>query len=128
MAQLRSAYDDFLAREAKVAAIGMGIPEMAAQFAQTRKIPFTLLVDQRKTTYRALGLARGSLGEVAGPRVWASGAKSILGGHTTGLPKQDPYQLGGAVVVGKGGEIKLIHRAKTSADNLPVAALLDALG
>jgi hypothetical protein len=114
---LRDHYEDFERVGANVLAIGMGIPEMAAHFRDTQDIPFPLLVDHTKQTYRALELGRGSWMDVAGPKVWARGAKSILSGTGQGVPKQDPLQLGGVIVVEAGGRVRYMHRAKTSSDN-----------
>ncbi len=106
-------------------AIGMGIPEMAAHFRDSQQIPFPLLVDHRKQTYRALEIGRGSCMDVAGPKVWARSAKSILSGKGQGVPKQDPLQLGGAIVVDAGGRVRYMHRAKTSSDNPKPEELLE---
>jgi len=105
----------------------MGRPDMAAHFQQTQDIPFTLLVDDTKETYRILEIRRGSAMDVIGPKVWLRGAKNILTGKGQALPQQDPLQLGGTAVVAPGGEIRYLHRAGTSSDNAPIAALLEAL-
>ena len=74
-----------------------------------------------------LGLGRASLMELVGPQVWLRFAKGMLSGHGVAKPQQDPYQLGGAVVIEMGGSVKHVHRAKDVADNLPVDELLGAL-
>jgi hypothetical protein len=124
---LRDHHEDFERVGANLLAIGMGIPEMAAHFRDTQEIPFPLLVDHRKQTYRALEIGRGSWMDVAGPKVWARSAKSILSGKGQGVPKQDPLQLGGAIVVEAGGRVRYMHRAKTSSDNPKPEELLDQL-
>ncbi|MBW3595428.1 MAG: AhpC/TSA family protein, partial [Actinobacteria bacterium] len=63
-----------------------------------------------------------SFSEVMGPRVWGKGLKSIVR-HGQGVPKEDPYQLGGVAVI-KDGVVTFVHRSSTSADNLPVEELL----
>jgi hypothetical protein len=126
--QLRDRYGEFEARGAVVASIGMGSVAQANAFATRYEIPFPLLVDHDKLSYRALQLKRGDTMEVAGPGVWAAGLKTILRGRTQSLNiKQDPLQLGGSVVVAPGGEILFLHRAATSADNAPMEDLLAAL-
>jgi hypothetical protein len=122
---LRDHHEDFERVGANLLAIGMGIPEMAAHFRDSQKIPFPLLVDHRKQTYRALEIGRGSWMDVAGPKVWARSAKSILSGKGQGVPKQDPLQLGGAIVVDAGGRVRYMHRAKTSSDNPKPEELLE---
>jgi hypothetical protein len=123
---LRDYEEDFEARGAEVVAIGMGIPAMAAHFKKEQEIPFRLLVDQEQRTYKALELDRSAVA-ASGPQVWLKGAKSILKGHRVAPPQQDWQQLGGSLVVGKGGEVLLAHRAKNAADNLRVDELLGAL-
>jgi peroxiredoxin len=123
---LRDHAQDFEARRARVVAIGMGIPEMAADFKEKQDIPFMLLVDQDRQTYKALELER-SVMAASGPQVWLKGAKSLLKGHGVARAQQDWQQLGGAMVVDKGGRVLLVHRAENSADNLPVQRLLEAL-
>jgi peroxiredoxin len=123
---LRDRESEIKAAGAEVTVIGMGATKTAHDFKTKNRLPFRLLIDKKKQTYRLLGLDQGSLADVAGPKVWAAGAKSIVK-HGQGVPKEDPLQLGGSMVVAKGGEVLLVHRAKTSSDNLPVDALLEAL-
>jgi peroxiredoxin len=123
---LRDHVDEFTSRGAEIIAIGMGLPAMAADFKDKQDIPFRLLVDPEKATYKALALDR-SPAAAAGPQVWLRGAKSLLKGHGIAPAKQDWQQLGGAMVVAPGGEVLHAHRAKDAADNLPVRKLLEAL-
>lgn len=126
---MRGRYDEFEAKRANVAAIGMGLTAMAADFREKQDIPFPLLVDRHRETHRALELKRGNLLEVAGPKQIARGIKSFLTGNTQGrpAPKQDVLQLGGALVVAPGGPVLYRHQATGAEDNAPVDDLLAAL-
>ena len=124
---MRDRYNEVTDKGADVVAIGMGRPEIAADFRAKQQVPFRLLVDHTKETYRTLELGRASLLQIAGPAVWWRFAKGMVTGHGVAAPKQDPYQLSGAAVVEVGGRVKLVHRARSSADNLPVDKLLSAL-
>lgn len=99
---------------------------MAAHFKREFDIPFTLLVDHDRETYRALGLGRANPWNVYGPPVWIEGIRSILN-HGNKIPKQDPFQLGGAVVAEKGGEILFVYRSKASSDVPPVDRLISTV-
>ena len=123
---MRDRYDEFKERGIDVVAIGMGIPGMAAHFRDEQKIPFPLLVDHNKQTYRALGIKRTGAWNVYGPPVWVKGIRSILA-YGNKIPKQDPFQLGGVVVADKGGEVLFVHRATASSDNAPVDRILAAV-
>ena len=122
---MRDHHEEFTAKGARVVVIGMGATETARRFKEHQQLPFTVLVDKKRESYRTLGLKRGSVMEVMGPRVWAKGLKSVVR-HGQGVPKEDPYQLGGVAVI-KDGKLALVHRSKTSSDNLSIEALLEAL-
>jgi hypothetical protein len=124
---LSERYDEFRDKGAEIVAIGMGRVDMAKHFADTRSIPFPLLVDHDRDSYRALELKIGSLMDVAGPKVWMRGIKGTLSGHPSTLPKQDPKQMGGVMVVAPGGHVLYLHRAEESSDNPPIDEVLEAL-
>lgn len=123
---MRDHYDEFRKRGVELIAFGMGIPEMAAHFRDTENITFPLIVDHTKETYRALEIKRAGGWNVYGPPVWWKGIESLIHGYRNKIPKQDPMQLGGAVVARAGGEVVLVHRAEQSYDFLPVDKLLAA--
>ena len=109
-----------------VAAVGMGWPAMASHFKDDQKIPFTLLVDHEKETYRALDMKHANPWNLYGPPVWIKGIKSIVQ-HGNKFPRQDPMQLGGIVVADKGGEILYTFRANASSEIAPLDDVLAAL-
>jgi peroxiredoxin len=119
--------EEFDAKGAGIVAIGMGNPAMAAHFRDERDVPFPLIVDHEKQTYRALEMKRGNLWDMVGPHNWARYAKGLLAGHGVSPPKQDPAQMGGVVVVDPGGKIRYVHRGEIPADNPMVDEVLEAL-
>ena len=123
---MRDRYEDVQSAGARLAAIGMGDIEEATAFADSHPAPFPLLVDPERVSHRVIELSRGSWADVAGPRVWLEGAGATAR-RGLAVPRQDARQLGGAVVVSRGGELLLTHRSKSSADNLAVDKLLEAL-
>ncbi len=120
-------YSEFTTKGAQVAAIGMGIPDMAADFREKQNVPFPLLVDRTKQTYRALEMKRGNLWEVMGPPNWPRYIKGMLSGHGVDKPKQDPLQMGGVLVVDRGGRVVYEFRSSVAAENPPVEEVLAAL-
>ena len=122
---MRDEHERFIERDARVVVIGMGATETARRFKEDYSLPFTVLVDKKRESYRMLGLKRGSVIEVMGPKVWAKGAASFLK-HGQGLAKEDPLQLGGVAVV-KDGKPVFVHRSETSSDNASIDTLLEAL-
>lgn len=108
--------------------IGMGWPAAAADFKEQFEVPFPVLVDRTKETYRALELGRGTPWQILGPPVWRRTIKSLVSGHgLTPRPKQDPMQLGGVIVADRGGDIRYSYASKTSSDNPPTNEVIAAL-
>jgi hypothetical protein len=124
---LRDRAEDFVAADVDVTAIGMGRPDMAAHFRDSQEVPFRLLVDHDRETYKALGLPRANLMQVAGPTVWVRAAKGLLTGKGVAPAKQDPFQLGGTVVVDVGGSVLFLHRSTDASDNAAIDDVLGAL-
>jgi len=122
---LRDHHEEFTAKNARIVAIGMGATETARRFKEEQQLPFPVLVDKKRESYGVLELERGSFANVMGPRVWGKGLKTIVR-HGQGIPKEDPYQLGG-VAVFKDGVVTFVHRSATAADNLPIDELLQKI-
>jgi hypothetical protein len=126
---LRDRYEDVKARGAEIVAIGQGFPEMAADFKRKRKIPFPLLVDRDRVSYKAMGLPKGSVMDAFAPHMLARGTLSFVKGHPQGLTPEGSSvkQLGGVLVVDRGGKVLLAHQSKDASDNLSVEVLIAAL-
>lgn len=126
---MRDRYDEIKGKGAEVVVIGQGWPAMAADFKANRKLPFTLLVDQERATYKALEMKRASALEIFGPQVIARGALSFVKGHLQGMAPEGTSlrQLGGAVVVDRGGKVLLTQRSDDASDNISVDEILSVL-
>lgn len=105
----------------------MGRVDMAAHFRDEFDIPFTLLVDHDRLTYRALEIKRGTLWDVMGPHMWWDFTRRLLKGQAPKGVQADPLQLGGLAVISTTGTIEKLHRADDPADNLPIDDLLKLL-
>jgi AhpC/TSA antioxidant enzyme len=105
----------------------MGEIAAAARLKEEVRIPFPLLVDRSQESYKVLGLARGSMMQLIGPEVVKRGIRSWLAGHRTVRPREDPLQLGGALVVAPSGLVLFEHHNQTSADHPPVEKMLDSI-
>lgn len=124
---MRDRFDELSATGANFAAIGMGRVDMAAYFRDEFQIPFPLLVDHKRETYRALDIRRGTWWDVVGPHMWLDFTKRLIKGQASTKVQNDPLQLGGLAIVEPGGSIRKIHRAGNPADNMPVDELLALL-
>lgn len=119
VAQLRDHKEDFDQRNARVVSVGMGTPAMAAHFKSGRELPFTLLVDEERETYKALAIGKGSTLDLVDPRVWKRALKSLVAGNIQVGIQGNPYQLGGVAIAKIGGEIAYLHRSILASTILP---------
>ena len=106
----------------------MGQVPMAAHFRDETNIPFPLIVDHTKETYRALEVKKGNVLSVMGPTVWLGAIKNIFKGQQpVKKPQQDPFQLGATAIVKPGGEIVHLHRSADSSDNYPIDKVIQEI-
>jgi hypothetical protein len=71
--------------------------------------------DPSASLYRAFGLARGNLGQIAGPAVWLRGLSAMTKGHLAGAMIGDTFQMPGVFLVSD-GQILKAFRHETTAD------------
>ena len=113
---------------ANVVLIGLGSAEQARDFCAGRALPFACVTSPDRSAHRAYGLRRGTLDQVAGPRVWLPWLRNQLGERHQGRFGQgDVAQLPGTFVVDRGGTVRYAHRGSRSSDNPPNEDVLEAL-
>lgn len=87
-----------------------------------------LLCDPTWATHRAFGLERAGFRAVwLSPPTWWSYARLVARGRRTRLPAQDLYQLGGDVVIDRGGTVVWVHAGRGPADYPSPAAIVHAV-
>ncbi len=108
--------------------IGQATPRHAAHFRRRLGITLTVLADERRATYKAIGAEVAGVGGLFGPRVVAKGiatmaSQRVVQGRTIG----HPGQLGGALVIAPGGRVLFCQIARNAGDNTAPQALLEAV-
>jgi peroxiredoxin len=127
--QLHRARERFEAAGVDVVLVGMGTPRQAAWFERKYAPGMTVLADDERRSYRAMGLKVASAGELLGPKSVATGIKhAVRSGVMQGKPTGNVAQLGGALVVAPGGDVRFEHRSTHAGDSAEPEALLAALG
>jgi peroxiredoxin len=125
--QLHRARDQFAQAGAELVLIGQATPRHAAHFRRRQGIELPILADERRVSYKVIGARKGSLLELVGPRVVAKGIMAtarhgVIQGRTIG----HPAQLGGALVIARGGEVAFSHISRDAGDNASPQELLAA--
>lgn len=108
--------------------VGNGSPGMARNFAQRADLPasVTLLTDPSLESYAKAGFKRSAL-LTLGPKGWLPFLRTLRRGFRQGRIQGDPWQQGGSLVVGRGGEVLFRHVSTGPADQAAPASLLAAL-
>jgi len=84
-----------------------------------------LIVDPDRVLYRALGLRRGTLAQLLGPRQWWSTIRhAIFGGHGIGMISGDPFQLHGIFLI-KAGQLVKAERSRHASDIFDLVKFVD---
>jgi hypothetical protein len=126
--QLHRDREEFEAAGASLTVIGQGTPRHAAAFIDDHGLEgMRLLVDPDRKTYEAAGAKMGGVTDLFNPGVALRGMKAVAGervvqGRTVG----HPAQLGGVLVIARGGQVTWSHLAGDAGDNPPNSAVLEA--
>jgi hypothetical protein len=124
---LRDQKAKFLARGARLAAIGLGDLEYARAFRRDTGITFPLLVDAERQAYLVADLRSAPLFHVLRPDNIVAGLRARAAGHRQHRKGPNPFQLGGSFVFGPGDVDRYAHVSQTFGDTAPVSALLAVL-
>ena len=125
---MRSRAGEFEKAGARLAIVGNGWPAMAKSFGERAGLPpsVTLLTDPTLQSYVQAGLKRSAL-LTLGPRGWIPYLKTLRRGFHQGRLRGDPWQQGGAAVIGPDGRILWRYVSTQPSDQPPVASLLSPL-
>jgi hypothetical protein len=126
--QLHRDREEFDVAGARLVVVGQGTPRHARAFIDDHGLEgLTLLVDPDRKTYQAAGAKMGGVTDLFNPGVALRGLKAVAGervvqGRTIG----HPAQLGGVLVIARGGEITWSHLANDAGDKPPNSDVLEA--
>ncbi len=109
---MRQEYDRYTAAGLEIIVIGMGSPRRTAAFRRELQLPFPMLSDPRRVSYRAFGLLKMSLRREASIASAMHFARNAVRHGGAREPDQNMVQLGGVFVVDPHG---IVHYAFRSA-------------
>jgi hypothetical protein len=124
--QLHRAREQFEQAGVELVLIGQATPRQAAAFRRKLKLELPVLADEERTTYKLAGFKRANVGQLLGPRSIASGVKhGARSGVMQGRIIGDAAQLGGAMVVRRGGEVAWTQASRHAGDTVEPSDLLE---
>ena len=110
--------------------IGQATPKHAAHFQRRFAPDVEILADEKRDTYKAMGLPRGGASQLIGPKSVLKGiTRAATSGHVTvqGRPVGDVAQLGATFIVLPSGEVAWSHISQNASDNAEPKEVLAAL-
>ena len=135
LVQVQSGLEEFQRRGVQLVAVGQGTEEEAAHYCGRYSSGFPCLGDPDRSSYRALGLARGEWWSMVIKPFFTDTRESLrlirqADLRASQLDATDVLQLGGVAIVDRDGVLRFLHVAGTPADipsNEEIFAALDAL-
>jgi len=124
---LREHEQEFRAKGANLAAVGLGDTNYARLFREETGITFPLLIDTERQAYRAVELKKANLLHLLRSDNAAARKRAKAGGFEQKKLGDNPFQLGGSFVFAPGNVDKFIHVSQTFGDNAAMADLLAAI-
>lgn len=118
--------EEFRAIGVNILAISMSTPETLARYLKENALPFPLLADPTRDSYRAFGLERTSWGKIFRPRlIWKYLKLVARGGKVRRVPEgEDALQLGGDFLIDGERHVMWTFRSVDPADRPSVDVLL----
>jgi len=124
---LRDAYPTIQAQAAEVVAIGTGNRRYAQHFVTERRIPYPVLLDETGEAASLASIRKGSLVDLAGPKVALRSSQAFVKGHLQGHRGSRPRQLGATFVIGPGQALHYEHLDPDAATHAPLSEVLGLL-
>jgi hypothetical protein len=121
---LRDHQQAFEAKNAAVAAIGLGDAFYARAFRDETGIRFPLLIDEDRKAYRAAELRTANTLHLFRIDNFRYRQRAKSGGFEQKKLGRNPFQLGGSFVFAPNNVDKFVHISETFGDNASVESLL----
>jgi len=120
--------EDFERLGAEVVMVAYHDPELLmAKMMHDLELPFTLLLDRTRESYRRWGLDQASWRNLLVPGLYISAAKSMLKREPSLGSTPGPVQLGGDFVINRDGRLAFVNYMKSFHDRASIPTLLGAL-
>lgn len=121
---MRDHQQAFEAKNAAVAAIGLGDAIYARAFRDETGIRFPLLIDEDRKAYRAAELRTANILHLFRIDNFRYRQRAKSGGFEQKKLGRNPFQLGGSFVFAPNNVDKFVHISETFGDNASVESLL----
>ena len=127
MSQLRQKHGEIEAQGAAVLAVSFEPRDRLFQLSRQLQLPFPLLSDPERDSYRAYGLQRGYLRQIFSPQTVLAYVKLLAQGRMYYFRRSDLRQLGGDFIIDPEGVIRYQYRSAAPHDRPSVDELISRI-
>jgi AhpC/TSA antioxidant enzyme len=127
---LNRAHEEIEGHGARLVFVGQATPRHAQHFQRRYAPDVEILADEDRASYKAMGIPRGGVSQLLGPRSVIRGiGRTMTSGTVTvqGRVIGDAAQLGATFIVLPGGKVAWSHVSKDASDNAEVKDVMAAL-
>lgn len=124
---MRQKHDEIEAKGAVVLAVSFEPRDRLFQLSRLLQLPFPLLSDQERDSYRAYGLQRGSLRQIFSLQTILTYVKLLAKGRMYHFRRSDLRQLGGDFIVDPAGVIQYQYASAAPHDRPSVDELIERI-
>lgn len=121
---MREVEAELAARGVAVAVVSFDRGPLVDAYVRETGLEWPVLVDRERVLYRGYGMERGRAWDLYGPPAIACYFKLFAKGRWLKRPGEDVTQLGGDVLIGPDGRLRLVRVGKGPADRPAVASIL----
>jgi len=121
---LRDREEEFRRRKVAIVIVTFESDFLARVYVEETGMPWPLLVDDTRDTYRAYGMLSASFRDIWGPKTWWVYLKEILKGQRLKKSEGDISQRGGDVLIDPSGIVAMHHVGAGPADRPSVESIL----
>ncbi len=124
---MRQKHDEIEARGAAVLAVSFEPRDRLFQLSRELRLPFPLLSDRERDSYRAYGLQRGNLRQIFSLQTILAYVKLLAQGRSYHFSRSDLRQLGGDFIIGPEGVIQYQYCSAAPNDRPSVDELIERI-
>ena len=126
VAELSTYENQFPEKGGRLVVIGPGEASHLADFRHVTGYRSDLFADPDREAYRVLGFSSG-ITTMLGLKSVQGAISALKSGIRPGKVQGNALQIGGAVVIAPGEQLRYLYREKYAGDHPPVAQLLGAI-
>lgn len=124
---MNGAHEEIEASGARLVLIGQATPKHAAHYKRRFAPDLEILADEKRESYKAMGLPRAGATQLIGPKSLAKGLARGASGVGVGRVIGDVQQLGGTFIIDQNGEVLWSYVMQDASDIPSIDELREAL-